>query len=177
MLHRFTRGSLFVEGTGAQLERDPFFQGWLTANQARTALLYPGPDAIQLTPEKGQAWARGRARPAILLIDGTWSQATGLIRDCKSLQALPQIAFQPAEPSRYQIREQPDPHCLSSLEAVVELCRLLQVHSDPGPAPMLEVFEKMVHFQMQSEAGANPVTFEEHSASLGEKKTASGPLP
>jgi DTW domain-containing protein YfiP len=155
MLYRFTRQSLVFEGTGQGLGRDPLFQAWLEENRARSWVLYPGDGATILTPKSGPQWAQTQCsktrRPAILLIDGTWSQARGLIRDCPALHELPQLAFQPRHPSRYQIREQPGEQCLSSLEAVVELCDLIQRHASPGPAPMLATFEQMVKFQVESE--------------------------
>jgi len=153
MLHRFTQYSRVFEGTGSGLERDPSFQSWLKENRTRSWILYPGSGAFVLNSENGAHWVRTQSqqRAAILLIDGTWSQARGLIRDCPSLLELPQIAFQPRSPSRYWIREQPAALCVSSLEAIVELCDLLRLHTPPGPAPMVAAFEQMVKFQIESE--------------------------
>lgn len=153
MLHRFTLGSRLFEGTGPGLMRDAEFLFWLSERQGRTWILYPSHDCVWL--KEGQSHAlRPTGRPGIVLIDGTWSQAKGLMRDCAALHALPRVAFQPKAPSQYAIREQPQELCLSSLEATHELCRILGTASAPGPGPMLKTFLAMVDFQIQSENSA-----------------------
>jgi DTW domain-containing protein YfiP len=154
MLHRFTQRSRLFVGTGHALERDLEFAGWLHERAGRTWILYPSQDCIWLT-EGASLPAQSSSRAGIVLIDGTWSQAKGLMRDCSPLHALPRVAFQPQAPSQYAIREQPAELCLSSLEATYELCRILGTAAEPGPDPMLETFLSMVDFQLRSESIAH----------------------
>lgn len=75
-----------------------------------TALLYPSPDAVLLSPE--------HAPKHLVVLDGTWSQVRRLLADNPWCAALPTVSLQPAAPSRYRIREEPAAHCLSTIEAI-----------------------------------------------------------
>ena len=155
MLHRFTLGSQIFQGTGKELSRDVKLQSWLKSHQGKTWVLYPSSDAVWVNPQSDAPFSR-EARAGILIIDGTWSQARGLMRDCLPLRGLPTLAFHPRAPSQYAIREQPQELCMSSLEATHELCQMLNLHQSPGPGPMLEEFLHMVDFQLKSENGSLP---------------------
>ncbi len=150
MLHRFTQGSRVFVGTGRELADDESFRSWLGSRTGATWVLYPD-DQAEWVDTGPSAALRRPSRPAIVLLDGTWSQAKGLMRDCSLLHALPRVAFHPQMPSQYGFREQPADLCLSSLEAVVELCRRLGSAKEENLAPMLAAFLSMVDFQLESE--------------------------
>ncbi len=152
MLHRHTQGSRIFVGTGRDLDRDAEFVKWLDSRRDRAQVLYPDAQAEWLTADTRTDRRSPLNRACILLIDGTWSQAKGLMRESKILQSLPRVAFQPAEPSQYGFREQPAELCLSSLEAVHELCVLLGTVPQAELRPMKDAFLRMVEFQLRSEA-------------------------
>jgi DTW domain-containing protein YfiP len=84
------------------------------------ALLYPSPnarDVTQLDPAE---------RPRrLFVIDGTWHHARTLYRDIPLLATLPHLTLPGHLRSAFQIRRQPDVHCLSTIEAVVHALRAL----------------------------------------------------
>lgn len=116
-----------------------------------TALVYPRPDARrvdQLTEAE---------RPqALLLLDGTWSQAHRLYRDNPWVQRLPHVSLAPTEPSLYRVRREPKPHCLSTLEAAVHALSALEPELE-GLSGLLDVFARM-NAQQVARRGESPRT-------------------
>ena len=118
-------------------------------------LLYPGRDSRDLS--KGElpvADLAGR-RLVVFLLDATWRLVRPMFRTSLSLQRLPRIMFTNAAPSRYIIKRQPEPGCLSTLEATHELlCALdragLDVYSQT--AQLIDLFHRMQDFQIRRAA-------------------------
>jgi DTW domain-containing protein YfiP len=118
-------------------------------------LLYPGPQARNLTNGELQATDFGGRRLVVFLLDATWSGARKMLRLSPGLQRLPRIMFTPAAPSRYVIKQQPQEGCLSTLEAVHELLTVLQqsgLDDYPLPGQLLGIFQRMQEFQLQCAA-------------------------
>lgn len=111
---------------------------------AGAALLYPGPDAVDLdalTPE---------ARPTdLVILDATWPLAHQLYRDNPWIRALPHVAFTPGSPSRYRIRPEPRPEYVSTLEAAIEALRRLEPELD-GLEGLLRAFDRMIDRQVDA---------------------------
>ena len=110
------------------------------AAQGGTALLFPGdaaldPDQLTVPPR------------TLIVVDGTWAQARKVVRRNPFLQALPRIGLKPAQPSNYRIRKEPADHCVSTIEAVVQVLGALE--RDPERfRPLLRVFDRMVDVQI-----------------------------
>lgn len=104
-----------------------------------TALLFPGPSS--LPPEAFPALRR------LVVVDGTWPQARKLLKLNPRLQGLPRVGFVPRRPSNYRIRKEPAPHCLSTLEAVLEVLELLE-GDGMRFQPLREAFGAMVDHQL-----------------------------
>jgi DTW domain-containing protein YfiP len=118
------------------------------------ALLFPGPDARPATEI---------APRVLVVVDGTWSQAAGIVRRTPALAALPRIGLTPPAPGRYRIRRAPAPHCLSTIEAVVDVLGALA--GDPDRyRPLLVAFDTLVEGQLAAAAQANPWTHERRQA-------------
>lgn len=113
----------------------------LTERPHRTALLFPGPGAVE--PE---AFPDGP--PATLVVlDGTWIQARKMLARSERLQRLPRIGFTPPAPGAYRIRREPAAHCLATVEAVVQV--LGRLERDPERfTPLLGAFEQMIEQQL-----------------------------
>lgn len=115
-------------------------------------LLYPGKTARDLS--KGEL-ARGDfagRRLVVFLLDATWRLVRPMLRNSLTLQALPRIMFSNAAPSRYVIKRQPEPGCLSTLEAVHELLLALDragLDTYAQPDQLLTLFQRMQEFQLQ----------------------------
>lgn len=107
-----------------------------------TVVLFPLPEAPLVTD------LPPAARPSTLLaIDGTWSHARRLYRENPWLHQLRHVRLRPPAPSRYRIRKEPHPDCMSTLEAIVEALRVIE----PSPvdfAPLLAAFDGMIDRQI-----------------------------
>jgi tRNA-uridine aminocarboxypropyltransferase len=125
---------------GADLDQHPRVRA-LTEDPTGVALLFPAPDAVE-------PWALPDGPPSTLVvIDGTWIQARKMLARSARLQRLPRVAFVPPRPGAYRIRREPAPHCLATVEAVVQV--LGRLEGDPERfTPLLRAFEQMVEQQL-----------------------------
>lgn len=106
-----------------------------------TFLLFPGPSARDITElEPGEL-------KTLLVVDGTWPLAKKLIRVNPRLQTLPRVMFRPARPGNYRIRKEPAEHCVSTIEAVVEILGHLEGDAERY-REMLRAFDAMVDTQI-----------------------------
>lgn len=128
----------------------------LIRNPANFAvLLYPGPNAKNLSTGGLTDAELGGRRLVVFLLDATWSCARKMLRLSPTLQKLPRIMFTPAGVSRYVIKQQPQDGCLSTLEATHELLLALErsaldQYSQPGQ--LLGLFDRMQQFQIRCAA-------------------------
>src|SRR5690606_19710680 len=80
--------------------------------------------------------------------DGTWNHAKRLWRANPWLEDLPHVRINPAEPSRYRIRREPERHCLSTLEAVIAALRAIEPDLE-GLDSLLAAFDHMIDQQIE----------------------------
>ncbi len=81
----------------------------------RVAVLFPGEGAMTLEQ------ARASPPETLIVVDGTWPLAKKVVKNNPVLAGLPRIGFTPRRPSNYRIRAEPAEHCVSTIEAVVEV--------------------------------------------------------
>lgn len=134
MVHLGLAGSELL--VGAAFDAHPRVRA--LAAQPDTAVLFPGPGAL----------APGSVRPrTLIVVDGTWSEARKLLERSPVLRVLPRIGLDVEVPGRYRFRREPAPHCLATVEAVVQVLAQLD-----GPAErytgLLAAFERMVTAQL-----------------------------
>jgi DTW domain-containing protein len=126
---------------GLDFARDAALSEALGNEAAPPVLLYPSEDAKDLACE---------APPGpvtLVVIDGTWWQASKLFKLNPFLQALPRYGLAPSAESRYRIRREPAAHCLSTIEALEAALSLLERR--PGGFPeLLKPFDTMVETQL-----------------------------
>lgn len=109
-------------------------------------LLHPGPDARDLLADPPRA-------PVTLIVpDGTWSQTRALVRASRELGRLPRYAFQPPEPSRYRIREEPSPEHVSTIEALAWALGAIEGEPERFRA-LLRPFQVMVDAHLAARNG------------------------
>lgn len=135
---------------GVTFDDHPRVRELLADPSAGLAVLYPAEGAVE-------AAALRQAPPrTLIVIDGTWTQARKVLARNPALLALPRIGLKPSKPGNYRIRKEPAEHCLSTVEAVVEV--LGQLEGEPERfQPMLAAFDKMVDTQIAcTEARAGP---------------------
>lgn len=127
------------------------------------ALLYPGREALNLSAGGFPPGLLQGRRLVVFLIDSTWACSKAVLRESPGLLTLPRLMFEPREPSRYYIKRQPEPWCLSTLEATHELLLSLEAagletYADKGR--LLEVFARMQAYQVERKlAGPAPRVF------------------
>lgn len=124
---------------GVSFESHPRIRALAADVSGGVAVLYPGDDARE--PEALDA------PRTLIVLDGTWLQVRAMWRANPSLHRLPRIGFTPASPGNYRIRREPAPHCLATVEAVVEA--LGRLEGDPARfRPILRAFDRMVETQI-----------------------------
>jgi DTW domain-containing protein YfiP len=138
------RVEVLVDHLG-KLRRDPSPLGSLDG----CALLYPGPSARDVTTLPASDIPR-----RLFVIDGTWHHARTLYRDIPVLQSLPKLTLPDHLRSAFQIRRQPDIHCLSTIEAVVFALRALEPETQ-GLDALLASFDVMQGRQLPLVQGAS----------------------
>jgi DTW domain-containing protein YfiP len=116
-----------------RLRRDPSPLGALEG----AALLYPASHARDVT-----SLAPAEMPRRLFVIDGTWHHARTLYRDIPVLGTLPHLTLPAHLRSAFQIRRQPDVHCLSTIEAVVFALRALEP-ATAGLDALLAAFDAM----------------------------------
>jgi len=113
-------------------------------------LLYPGPDAIDLSSGSPFLLPPGREL-LVVILDGTWRQARKILHVSRNLRGLPRLAFTPSFRSRFTIKRQPHPNCLSTIEAVHELLGALETsgyeHLDRAQDSLLDILADLVDWQ------------------------------
>jgi DTW domain-containing protein len=106
------------------------------------ALLYPGEEA------RSAASLVGTPPSVLMVIDGTWIQAEKMLTANPFLASLPRLRVEALRPSGYlDLRREPAPHCLSTIEAVAGA--LGDLEGDPRRfEPMRQAFRLMVEKQL-----------------------------
>jgi DTW domain-containing protein YfiP len=136
-------GKEFGEGSELiQLLRDPVVQ---------PLLLFPGPkslDLSKLSSEQKDALLNSKREPVIIVLDATWSLAKKMLRLSPELQRIQRVSFAADSRSRFLVRKQPQPECLSSLEAIHRVLTIVDETNSRSYDGMLEAFEKMVAKQI-----------------------------
>jgi len=123
----------------------------LTSDPARRCMiLYPGRTAVDLdVPEIKTSIRHSLSsedqRLTIFVIDGTWATARKMMRLSANLRDLPMVKFRPAQESRFQVRKQPEKHCLSTIEAIYAVLDRLAPSAKHDH--LLELFLEMVERQ------------------------------
>src|SRR6478609_5617433 len=126
---------------GLDFGRDATLSEALSNPAAPPVLLYPSDDARDLSryPPPGPV--------TLVVIDGTWWQASKLFKLNPFLHALPRYGLAPSEESRYRIRREPAAHCLSTIEALEAALSLLERRAGGFPE-LLKPFDTMVETQL-----------------------------
>lgn len=143
-------------------------------------VLYPAPGARDLSQGELPAAELGGRRLVVFLLDATWRLARRMWRLSPCLQSLPRIMFSGAAPSRYVIKKQPEPGCLSTLEATHELLLALErsgLDRYPRPDQLLGLFARMQEVQIGFAAEAARLGRRRHALRPKSGHTASPAAP
>lgn len=105
-------------------------------------LLFPGAGSRRLDETPLDELPR-----RLVVVDGTWSQATKLVRELGPLHRLPRFGLAPERPGRFRIRQEPGDWALSTLEAVIAALRVFEPET-AGFDRLEAAFDLMVERQL-----------------------------
>ncbi|MBN8218530.1 MAG: DTW domain-containing protein [Spirochaetes bacterium] len=152
--------------TGMDFTHDGALNALLNDPAYAPHLLFPGPAAIQISRGEKPALAPGR-KLLVVLVDATWPWARKILRASSNLRALPCLSLDPTAPSRFAIKRQPHPACVSTIEAAYEVLLALAASGmeDPGLDfnPLVGLLEDLVAYQIErkkaeAESAAAPLS-------------------
>lgn len=134
----------------------------LNQENSSSFLLYPGDDNFNLSVNKSaEVIAFMGNNPNIFILDGTWPCARKMLKLSTNLQQLKRVSFDNAIKSKFIIKQQPEPLCLSTIESVFTVLNLLKKgnfeHCDTKN--FLLPFEKMIEQQVEYVLNPNPNSY------------------
>jgi DTW domain-containing protein YfiP len=115
-------------------------------------LLYPGKESFNLSQRNSSeinSFMDGHS--TIFILDGTWPCARKMLKLSKNLQALKRVSFDNKITSKFIIKQQPDPLCLSTIESVYTVLNLLKNANveQCDTKDFLLPFEKLIEYQLE----------------------------
>jgi DTW domain-containing protein YfiP len=102
------------------------------------AILFPGEDAAELTP----AMLQGHDDFTLVVPDGTWRAASRMVRRDPVLAKLPRVTLPLGPPTIYTLRRASRHHGLSTFEAFAQAMGILE-----GPEVEARLIEALIRFQ------------------------------
>jgi len=124
----------------------------LTNANNSSFLLYPGKDNFNLSTRKSSEMnAFMGNHPHLFILDGTWPCARKMLKLSTNLQQLQRVSFDNEITSKFIIKQQPQPLCLSTIESVYTVLNLLKEGDleQCDTKDFLIPFEKMIAFQVE----------------------------
>ncbi|WP_257014149.1 tRNA-uridine aminocarboxypropyltransferase [Winogradskyella undariae] len=124
----------------------------LTKEKNSSFLLYPGKDNFNLSVREGsEINSFMGSNPNIFILDGTWPCARKMLKLSKNLQELKRVSFDNEIKSKFIIKQQPEPLCLSTIESVYTVLNLLKKGGleQCDTKDFLVPFEKMIEHQLE----------------------------
>ena len=137
---------------GSEFRQDSELGLLVRSPTIRPLLLFPGPHSHSLSRMSGEERASlfgGPREAVVIVIDATWDLAQKMLHHSPPLQAIERISFDAESRSRFEIRRQPRPECLSSVEAMERVMELVN-GKESGRLQsqnMMRLFLKMVDHQ------------------------------
>ncbi len=130
----------------------------LNQENAASFLLYPGKCSFNLSVRKGaEINSFMGENPHIFILDGTWPCARKMLKLSTNLQDLKRVSFDNEIKSKFIIKQQPEPLCLSTIESVYTVLNLLNEGGVENceTKDFLMPFEKMIAYQLAYMLNAN----------------------
>jgi len=123
----------------------------------RNYVLFPSATAQPLEAVIADTDAAGvgneaKRRPVFWVLDAKWAQVPKMLRLSPNIRKLPMVKFSPNRRSTFQIRRQPHPDCLSTIESIyLVIERYLSfrgLNSSTEHQALLDVFHYFVRQQL-----------------------------
>lgn len=138
---------------GLDFSHSNHFQELINSPEYYPVLLYPGENAWTANQIEFKNNILNK-KLLVILIDSTWFFAKKIIRLNPFLLNLPQLSFNNGYRSEFRFKTQPALECLSTIESCYYLINELKsakIISECDPQPLMDIFRKMVNFQLQAE--------------------------
>lgn len=164
---------------GISFDEDKRWLAELNNPAYETVLLYPGPDAINLSEvETKDKLPGGGEKPLqLVVLDGTWPCAKKMMKLTKSLHGLPRVSFATTRKSEFIIKQQPDELCLSTIESIhqviLEFQRLGTETKNIPVDNLTEAFKAMVQKQIDIASDPNLQGYRRKSYSTPKERSKS----
>ncbi|KAJ2755669.1 hypothetical protein GGI19_001463 [Coemansia pectinata] len=115
----------------------------------RTALLFPGPDATNIADMDPASFDK------VIVIDGTWRQAKGMLHHCQKLRQMRKVTVNPRRTKFWRYQNFDDSY-MATIEAIYFLYRDSVSSGYNGEYDALMYFFKYFYDFIQSEYAARP---------------------
>lgn len=123
----------------------------LNDSDYETFILYPGLKTIDLGTDELKTRLTKKAQ--FLVIDGTWPCAKKMMKLTTILHHLPRVSFQCHRISEFEVKHQPMPGCLSTVESIhqvlLDLNRMGLEKTSPNEENLMDVFRYTVNQQIE----------------------------
>ncbi len=147
--------------TGSSFDEHEPFQQLLRDPEKRCFLLFPGPEALDISDCQQNPPPPGQ-KDVFIILDATWAMAKKMYRLSHCLQKLPQLMFRPPQPSQFVIRQQPHVDCFSTIETIHHIIEVMGTHPAGEHHRLLLVFRDMVQKQINFELLHSPESSSPH---------------
>ena len=118
-------------------------------------VLYPGIDAYTAESEELHTQVNQGKKLLIIVVDATWFFAKKMLRLSPNVRNLPKLSFTGLYNSEFTFKRQPQQGYVSTIESCYYLIKEMQesnlVDKSINPEPLMNVFRKMVKFQLVAE--------------------------
>ncbi len=117
-----------------------------------SVVVYPGRKSVNISECETSIFPPDK-KLLVILLDGTWRHAKRIKKMSPNLHTIPEIGFTPPALSRFYIKRQPAPVCVSTIEATYYLLGILEKFGieklDDKHATLLNAIDSIVNFQVE----------------------------
>lgn len=153
MSHLILKNSVLVRGH--DFTEDAQVNSIIQNDKNHCTVLYPSRSSLNISEqENGKNIFPENKNLVVFVIDGTWATARQTMRQSQNLQQVQRICFNPKAKSNFRVRKQPNPKCLSTIEAIHEFIEVASDQfqfdkSNRSHDILLKVFDAMVEKQIE----------------------------
>lgn len=149
LAHLSLPNSVYIRGY--DFDESAELMGVLDDENSETYLLFPSLGAVAVSELRVKIGESNRKKVNLLVVESTWAQAQSMLKRSKRVQCLPAVTLETSLTSRFKIRTQPDPGCLSTIEALAcvqrHLGELDEEQSEVFLKPFLTLVDRQIEFQ------------------------------
>lgn len=113
-------------------------------------VLYPGTESLNISKDCSELKKNEEKTNVIFLIDATWPCAKKMYKLSKNLHKLASLSFENDSLSKFKIKQQPHPLCLSTIESTLKVLEILKLNKIEScdTQDFLKPFERMIELQI-----------------------------